>query len=70
MIVNSSKNKIFPLYFDKRDFEDEDKDEDGDDDEFYTPEETPRDIMPDLETEESVAQRRKHEGHGLKILTP
>ena len=26
--------------------------------------------MPDLETEESAAKRRKHEGHGLKILTP
>ena len=26
--------------------------------------------MPDLETEESAKQRRKHEGHGLKILTP
>ena len=26
--------------------------------------------MPDLETEESAAERRKHEGDGLKILTP
>ena len=26
--------------------------------------------MPDLETEESAEQRRKHKGHGLKILTP
>ena len=25
--------------------------------------------MPDLETEESAEQRRKHKGHGLKILT-
>ena len=25
--------------------------------------------MPDLETEESSEQRRKHKGHGLKILT-
>ena len=26
--------------------------------------------MPDLESEESTAQRREQEGHGLKILTP
>ena len=26
--------------------------------------------MPDLETEQSAEQRRKHKGHGLKILTP
>ena len=26
--------------------------------------------MPNLETEESAEQRRKHKGHGLKILTP
>ena len=26
--------------------------------------------MPDLETEESAEQRRKHKGHGLEILTP
>ena len=39
-------------------------------DSFYTPEESPRNIMLDLETEESAAERRKHEGHGLKILTP
>ena len=26
--------------------------------------------MPDLETEQSAAERRKHKGHGLKILTP
>ena len=26
--------------------------------------------MPDLETEESTEQSRKHRGHGLKILTP
>ena len=57
---------------------------DESDDEFYTPreletipelsnfeneEETPRD-MPDLETEESAAQRRDQRGQGLKILTP
>ena len=39
-------------------------------DTFYTPEESPRNIMLDLETEESASERRKHEGHGLKILTP
>ena len=26
--------------------------------------------MPDLETEESAAQRQNHEGEGLKIFTP
>ena len=26
--------------------------------------------MPDLETGESAKQRRKHKGHGLKLLTP
>ena len=26
--------------------------------------------IPDLETEESAEQTRKHEGHGFKILTP
>ena len=26
--------------------------------------------MPDLEIEKSAEQRRKHKGHGLKILTP
>ena len=26
--------------------------------------------MPELETKESAAQRREHEGKGLKILTP
>ena len=26
--------------------------------------------MPGLESEESAAQRRKHKGQGLKILTP
>ena len=26
--------------------------------------------MPDLESEESAAQRRDHQGKGLKILTP
>ena len=26
--------------------------------------------MPELESEESAEQRRKQEGHGLKILTP
>ena len=42
----------------------------SDDNKFYTPEESPKSIMPDLETEESAAERRKHERHGLKILTP
>ena len=63
---------------------DESDESDEIDEEFYTPgeleaipelsnfeneKETPRD-MHDLETEESAAQRRKHKGQGLKILTP
>ena len=40
------------------------------DNEFYTPKETPRDIMPDLESEELAEQRRNKKGHGLKLLTP
>ena len=34
---------------------------------FYPPEESPRNIMPDLESEESAAQRINQRGHGLKI---
>ena len=36
---------------------------------FEDEEKIPRD-MPDLESEESAAQRRKQKGRGLKILTP
>ena len=39
-------------------------------DRFYTPEESPRNIMPHLESEESSAQRKNQRGQGLKILTP
>ena len=48
MIINSFKNKIFPLYLKKRDFEDEDKDKDRDEseDEFYAPKE----VTPRIET--------------------
>ena len=49
--------------------EDDDKGDDYYDDEFCTPKEIPRDIMPKLESEESVAQRRNQKGQGLKILT-
>ena len=31
---------------------------------------TPRNIIPDLETEEFAAERREREGRRLKILTP
>ena len=41
---------------------DDEGDEDG--------EETDTTDMPDLESKESAAQRREHEGKGLKILTP
>ena len=39
-------------------------------DTFYTSEESPRNIMPELENEESAAQRRNQRGEGLKTLTP
>ena len=39
-------------------------------DRYYTPEELPRNIVPDLESEKSAAQRRNQRGQGLKILTP
>ena len=75
MIINTFKNKIFPLS--SEDFpEYKDRDEDESDDEFYTPreletipelsnfeneEETPRDT-PILESKESAAQRRNQRG--------
>ena len=47
MIINAFKNKLFPLYSRKEDFEDEDKDggKDEDEDEFYISEETSRDCF-------------------------
>ena len=39
-------------------------------DRFYTPEKSPRNIMPDLESEESAARRKNQRGQELKILTP
>ena len=74
---------IFPLS--SEDFpEHKGRNEDESDEEFYTPrkleiisklsnfqnkEETLRDI-PDLESEESAAQRTNQRGQGLKILAP
>ena len=47
-------------------------DEDDEDEEDNEPANKQPDTtdMPDLETEESAAQRRKQEAQGLKILTP
>ena len=83
MVIDAFKNKIFPLS--SKDFlKYKGRNEDESDDEFYTPreletilelsnfeneEETPTD-MPNLEGEESAAQRRNQRGQGLKILTP
>ena len=39
-------------------------------DTFYTPKESPRNIMPELESEEFATQRRNQRGERLKILTP
>ena len=65
----SGGEEIHSKIYDDYDDGDDDDDDDDDDHEFYIPKETPRDIMPDLESEESAEQRRK-KGHGLKILTP
>ena len=46
---------------------DEEVDDETDDETNEQPDTTD---MPELESEESAAQRRKHEGQGLKILTP
>ena len=54
---------------DYSDYSDDD-DDDDDDDKFYTPKETPQDIMPELESKESAAQRRNQRAQELKILTP
>ena len=83
MFINAFKSKIFPLS--SEDFpEYKGSDEDESNDKFYTPieletiaelsnfeneDETLRDT-PDLESEESAAQRRTQRGQGLKILTP
>ena len=83
MIINTFKNKMFPLSPDN-DFSDAGRDKDESDDEhctlreletipelsnFENQEETPADI-PELECEESEAQRRNQRGQGLQILTP
>ena len=39
-------------------------------DTLYTPGESPRSIMPELESAESVAPRTNQRGQGFKILTP
>ena len=82
VVINAFKNKIF--LFRVEEPEDSGKKPNESNDEFYTPreldtipelssfeneEETLRD-KPELETEESAAQRRKTRGQGLKILTP
>ena len=51
-------------YDDEKDDEDDDETDNEDDEEGDTKN------MPELETKESAAQRREHEGKGLKILTP
>ena len=56
--------KADDIYDDETDDEDDDETDDEDDEEVDTTN------MPELETEESAAQRRGHERKGLKILTP
>ena len=64
-IINRFKKGIFP-YIDGFQIEketDEERDEDTD-------EEMDTTIMPELESEESAAERRNQKGKGIKILTP
>ena len=68
-IINAFKKGIFP-YIDGFQVEketDEETDEERDED---TDEEIDTTIMPELESEESAAERRNQQGKGLKILTP
>ena len=68
-IVNASKKDIF-LYIDGFQEEKEtgeDRDEDTDED---TDEEMVTAIMPELESEESAAERRNQQVQDIKILTP
>ena len=68
-IINAFKKGIFP-YIDgfqvKKDI-DEDTDEDADQD---ADQEIDTTVMPELESEESAAERRNQQGEGVKILTP
>ena len=64
-IINAFKKGIFP-YIDGFQVEKE-KDEDTDED---TDEEIDTIIMPELESEESAAERINQQGEGVKILTP
>ena len=82
IIINAFKNKIFPPRAEDDYFEDEDRFyspkevtprneilDFGSRQMFENKEERPRD-MSELESEESAAQRRNHEGHELKTITP
>ena len=64
-IINAFNKSIFPYIdgFQVKKETDEDTDEDTDDEMDTT-------IMPELESEESAAERRNQQGEGVKILTP
>ena len=57
-----SRKNMLPIFKRLKKIDDEVDDE--------TVEEPDTTDMPELESEESAAQRREHEGKGLKILTP
>ena len=65
MIINAFKKGVLP-YIDGFQVEKE-TDEDTDEE---TDEELDTTIMPELESEESAAERRNQQGKGLKILIP
>ena len=64
-VINTFKKGAFP-YIDGFQVEKE-TDEDTDED---TDEEIDTTIMPELESEESAAERKNQQGEGVKILTP
>ena len=65
-IINAFRKDIF-LYIDGSRVEEEETDEEKDEE---MDEEMDTTIMPELESEESAAEKKNQQGKGLKILTP
>ena len=70
--LTEPRKKILPIFKQLQEIfigtkADDEVDDDVDDETDEQPDTTD---MPKLESEESVAKRRKHEGQGLKLLTP
>ena len=70
--LTEPRKKILPIFKQLQEIfigtkADDEVDDDVDDETDEQPDTTD---MPKLESEESVAKRREHEGQGLKLLTP